>query len=386
MLSSRLTNGSLLLALTLALGACNSTPKPSATPPQSINTATDHPTAVVPDAHATATLQSATTPVSQNLQGETRIAEVAIIKELPASTDDTTAAIPQAPAQDTSPAPAGTSEQEQVLPALPIEEDFALLYGNAEYNPVADPTLPPSVQMPEIFDPWEGFNRRVNTFNSVFDRVIARPIARAYVWLLPRPIRLGISNFFDNLGQPANALNALLQGRPKDAGYAMVRFIINSTAGLGGFFNPAGKLDIPYIDEDFGQTLAVWGWRNSRYLELPFFGPRTVRDTFGLIGDAPLSAPRYIERDRIRLLVQGFQVVDLRARLLAIDSMRGDAFDEYILLRDAWSQRRNYQITRDLKHQDAVESNDLPDYLNDPEENPSLPAEVVPIPLPIPAQ
>src|SRR5690606_16052721 len=112
----------------------------------------------------------------------------------------------------------------------------------------------------------------------------------------PRPVRLGVTNFFNNLGQPVSALNALLQGRPKHAGQALARFLVNTTLGIDGLFDPASDAGIPYRSEDFGQTLGVWGWKTSRYVELPLFGPRTLRDTFGLVGDAPLSPTWRIER------------------------------------------------------------------------------------------
>ena len=100
-----------------------------------------------------------------------------------------------------------------------------------------------------------------------------------YVKVVPRPLRLGVSNFFNNLGQPVSAVNALLQGKPKQAGQSLGRFVLNSTLGIGGIFDPASDAKLPQQSEDFGQTLGVWGWKRSRFVELPLFGPRTVRDT-----------------------------------------------------------------------------------------------------------
>jgi phospholipid-binding lipoprotein MlaA len=256
------------------------------------------------------------------------------------------------------------------------ELDYVAIYGVQAYDPVADPSLPEPAQMPPVYDPWERWNRKVHRFNNAVDRAIATPLARAYVTVVPRPVRLGVGNFFNNLGQPVSALNALLQGRPGQAGQALARFLLNSTLGIGGVFDPASDAGIPYRSEDFGQTLGVWGWRNSRYVELPLFGPRTLRDTVGLVGDAPLSPIRQIEDDQTRVFLQGLQLVDLRAQLFVVDAMRVGATDDYALVRDAWLQRRNYQIQADLRGEDAGE---LPDYLLDEEPDPTVPVDVMPI-------
>ena len=243
---------------------------------------------------------------------------------------------------------------------------------------MADPTLPPGVESTAVYDPWEKYNRRMHKFNNGVDRVVAKPLAKAYVKAVPRPVRLGVSNFFNNLGQPVSALNALLQGKPKQAAQSLGRFVLNSTLGIGGIFDPADDAKIPNKSEDFGQTLGIWGWKRSRYVELPLFGPRTVRDTFGLIGDAPLSPIRQIENDKIRIFTQGLQLVDVRAQLLPLDSLRDGATDEYALFRDGWSQRRNYQIFGDSKRE-KDQDRDLPDYLREEEDNPSVPADAMPI-------
>lgn len=273
------------------------------------------------------------------------------------------------PAVDADPATAGQAPTQAEL-------DYAAIYGAGPYDPVADPTLPAPAQMPAAYDPWENWNRKVHRFNNAVDRTIATPLARAYVKVVPRPVRLGVGNFFNNLGQPVSALNALLQGRPKQAGQSLGRFLLNATVGVGGLFDPASAANIPNRSEDFGQTLGVWGWRNSRYVELPLFGPRTLRDTFGLVGDAPLSPTRQVEDDGTRFFLQGLQLVDLRTQLFALDGMRAGAADEYALVRDAWLQRRNYQIQSDRRQQ---ADDELPDYLLDDEANPTVPVDVMPM-------
>ncbi len=257
------------------------------------------------------------------------------------------------------------------------ERDFAALYGNAQdpYDPVADPTLPVSTQPPTAFDPWEPLNRRIHRFNDATDRRLARPLALAYVRVVPRPVRLGVSNFFSNLFQPLVAVNSLLQGKPKQSAQALGRFALNLTLGLGGLLDPATDANLPRRNEDFGQTLGVWGWKRSRYVVLPLFGPRTVRDTVGLVGDAPLSPVRQIDDDALRIFLQGLELVEVRTQLLALDAIREGSTDEYALIRDAWLQRRDYQVFGDRQ---LDEDTSLPDYLRD-DDNPSVPADAMPM-------
>ncbi|QNP42134.1 MlaA family lipoprotein [Lysobacter solisilvae (ex Woo and Kim 2020)] len=256
------------------------------------------------------------------------------------------------------------------------EQAFADIYGTQEYG---DPNLPDAAEMPGTFDPWERYNRRMHRFNNAVDRGIARPLARGYVKVVPRPVRLGVSNFFNNLSQPLTMVNSLLQGKPKQAGQSLGRFLLNSTVGIGGIFDPASRAKIPQKSEDFGQTLGVWGWKRSRYFELPLFGPRTVRDVFGMAGDAPLSPLRQVEADRIRIPLQGLQLVDVRAQLLSTDSLREGAEDDYTLVRDAWSQRRDYQIFGDRAKADG---SDLPDYLREDEDDSTVPVDAIPVVVP----
>ena len=282
------------------------------------------------------------------------------------------------PAVPASNDPAAAQPSEPVAdPRTAAERDFDDIYGNSQaYDPVADPTLPTPANVPGAYDPWEKYNRKMHRFNMAVDRGIARPLARAYSKVVPRPVRLGVSNFFNNLGQPVSILNALLQGKPKQAAQSLGRFALNSTLGIAGIFDPASDAKLPNRSEDFGQTLGVWGWKRSRYLELPLFGPRTVRDAFGALGDAPLSPLRQVERDRIRIPLQGLQLVDVRAQLLPLDSLREGAEDEYALVRDSWTQRRDYQIFGD--RMDKNSDDQLPDYLQD-DSNPSVPADAMPV-------
>ncbi len=294
---------------------------------------------------------------------------------------DATAQSPQAsPTVEPAQPPVAASTADPGAPPTGAEQDFSSIY-----DPVADPTLPPpAAGAPPSYDPWEKWNRKVHSFNNVVDRGVAKPLATAYVRVVPRPVRNGVHNFFDNLGQPLTVVNSLLQGKPGEAWDAFGRFLINTTAGVGGVFDVATHDQVPNTSEDFGQTLGVWGWKRSRYVELPLFGPRTVRDTFGLVGDAPFSPVQRVENDKARIFLQGLQLVDVRTQLMSIDSMREGALDEYALFRDGWLQRRNYQISDEgeRNRRKGKAADDLPDYLRDDDDNPTVPMDAIPTVFP----
>lgn len=270
---------------------------------------------------------------------------------------------------------AGGGPGSEQAPPTPAELDFNAIYGQP-YDPVADPTLPEPARIGGAYDPWENYNRKMHVFNNFIDRAVARPLARAYVAAVPRPIRLGVSNFFSNLGQPVTAVNALLQGKPAEAAQSLGRFTLNTTLGIGGIFDPASDASLDNRSEDFGQTLGIWGWERSRYVELPLFGPRTIRDVFGMVGDAPLSPLRQVDEDAVRIPLQGLQLVNVRTQLLATDSLRVGVADDYALVRDAWMQRRDYQIFGERMQQNGETA--LPDYLLE-DDNPIVPVGAMPV-------
>lgn len=229
----------------------------------------------------------------------------------------------------------------------------------SDVEPVVDTPADASASMP-IHDPWESFNRRVHRFNAVVDKAVAKPVTKAYVAAVPAPVRGKVQNFFDNLSQPATAANALLQGRVRHSADALGRFLLNSTVGIAGLFDPATRLKMPERDEDFGQTLAHWGWRRSRYIVLPFLGPKTLRDLVGVLGDSPLQPLSRVEDGSARIGFQALGLVDARSRSLSLESFRDNVQDDYLLIRDVWTQRRNFEI-----EQGAEEATGLPDYLKE---------------------
>ena len=196
---------------------------------------------------------------------------------------------------------------------------------------------------PDI-DPWESYNRKMHAFNMGFDRVLLRPIARGYDVVMPDAPQRGVRNFFRNLSYPVTFLNLLLQGKFEESANATGRFLANSTLGLFGFFDVASKGGLAPYDEDFGQTLAVWGWEESRYLVMPFIGPYTVRDFLGrsFYGYFHPISYRIREYDDYSLLV--IDLVTLRAELLPFQQQIDHANDPYILVRDVYLQNREFEI------------------------------------------
>lgn len=192
-------------------------------------------------------------------------------------------------------------------------------------------------------DPWEGFNRRVFAFNDALDRAILKPVAQGYRTVTPQPVQTGVGNFFSNLGEVRTALNSLLQGKPGNAGIATSRFLINTTIGIGGLWDFATHMEITGRDEDFGQTLAVWGVPEGPYLVLPLLGPSTVRDTSGLPVDMVTYPIYYLDDTTLEVSLLALRVVDGRSRLLdQEDLIRGD---RYSFIRDAWLQQRRFEVS-----------------------------------------
>ena len=193
-------------------------------------------------------------------------------------------------------------------------------------------------------DPWEGFNRKVYAFNDGLDKSLVRPIAVGYDKIMPDPFQRGVGNFFRNLDAPVTFLNQILQGKGAQSADTFGRFLINSTIGLLGFFDVATRMGIPFYNEDLGQTLHKWGYEDSRYLMLPFFGPSTVRDGTGRLADSyvhPVGRAIHGRNEWGYYIVRG---IDQRARFLNQDAELERAYDPYVLLRDVWLQNRQYQI------------------------------------------
>lgn len=191
-------------------------------------------------------------------------------------------------------------------------------------------------------DPLENLNRGTQSFNDGADRILLKPLAQAYQYALPQPVETGVSNFFSNLGDPFIALNQVLQGKPGFAISDLGRFLINSTIGIAGIFDVADVMGLEKHQEDFGQTLAVWGVEQGSYLVIPLLGPSSFRGGVGTAVGAYGFPPRYIDHVPTRNSVYGLWLISQRASLLqATELLRGD---KYLFLRDAYLQQRDYLI------------------------------------------
>lgn len=198
-------------------------------------------------------------------------------------------------------------------------------------------------------DPLEGLNRGVYKLNDVTDKILIKPVAKAYKAVTPSPIRTGFNNFFTNLGSITTVLNDLLQFKFANAFTDAGRFMINSTFGIAGFIDVAGRDKIPLRKEDFGQTLGHWGVGNGPYIVLPLVGPSSLRDATGLAFDSfttdPIAYPRNIGEIRLANQLRVAQIIDKRTELLtATDLVDEASLDPYAFTRDAYLQRRASQV------------------------------------------
>ncbi len=195
-------------------------------------------------------------------------------------------------------------------------------------------------------DQWEGMNRALFAIHKPYDRFLWRPIAVGYHKVIPRSFRRAITNFFLNFRSPVYIVNDVLQGKPGHAFQSTARYVINSTLGLGGIWDPAEiSAGLPARQEDFGQTLAIWGLNSGPYLFVPFLGPATVRDGFGILVDAVTLGSILSNSDSsVRSKAFGLFYVSSRANLLKVDQLVENAADEYVFMREAFLQRRIYVI------------------------------------------
>lgn len=194
-------------------------------------------------------------------------------------------------------------------------------------------------------DRFEGFNRGVYKVNDAVDRAALKPTAKGYRKITPRWMRAGVSNFFANLEYPITIVNQFLQGKPgtgfKDTG----RFLINTTLGVGGLFDVATPIGLEAHDEDFGQTLAKWGVNSGPFVMLPLFGPSTVRDAPSRIIDYFLDPLTHLDIPwEAEWGQRALDLVNTRAELLPLDATLERTFDPYAFIRDAWLQRREFEI------------------------------------------
>ena len=191
-------------------------------------------------------------------------------------------------------------------------------------------------------DPLKDLNQKTHNLNQTLDLQVASPVARFYKRITPDFIEIGITNFTQNVEDLSIGFNNILQGKIKSGFSDLGRFTLNSTIGIGGFLDIATDMGLEKHDEDFGQTLAVWGVPDGPYLVLPGLGPSTMRDTLAMIPDAFLTPLWLIDHDRTSYSLTAVDLIDTRARYLGLESVV--IGDEYLFYRDAYLQSRQFEI------------------------------------------
>jgi phospholipid-binding lipoprotein MlaA len=198
-------------------------------------------------------------------------------------------------------------------------------------------------------DPLESINRPIFAFNKALDDYALKPAAKGYRTVLPEPVRDGVRNFLNNLRTPLILANDALQANGERAGQTFARFWMNTVMGVGGLIDVAGMHGIPFHDEDFGQTLAVWGVPDGPYLMLPVFGPSNPRDAVGLgsefVADPLNRMLRGKDLDALVYTRGGVNTVDARSRNIeTFDKIESTSIDYYATIRSLYRQRRASQI------------------------------------------
>jgi phospholipid-binding lipoprotein MlaA len=200
-----------------------------------------------------------------------------------------------------------------------------------------------SQRAPIAADPFEGFNRAMFSVHEGIDKVALKPLAQGYDAAMPLPAKIGVGNFFNNVRDLSRGGNALLQGKGKEGATGLARLVINSTVGLLGLFDVASEMGLEVGDEDFGQTLAVWGAPAGPYLFVPLLGPNTTRDLIGRGVDQYANPFQHQINKRVALRnsLAATNAIHTRARLLPTDRLVEEAaLDKYAYIRAAYLQQR----------------------------------------------
>lgn len=208
-------------------------------------------------------------------------------------------------------------------------------------------------------DPIESVNRGIFAFNDAIDTWFLAPVAKGWHWVMPDPVERAVGRFFDNLRFPIVCVNDVLQGKFLDGASDVGRFAVNTTIGVAGFLDPATHIGLEQHDEDFGQTLGVWGVPPGPYLVLPLLGPSDIRDTGGLVVDSA-SFPQVWLVDWFYLAgARAIDIVNTRAAYLdEVERAKREAFDYYEFVRNAYLQRRR-ALVNDSEEVPAAEQEDI---------------------------
>ena len=235
--------------------------------------------------------------------------------------------------------PVAAASAEKSAPAAPLATDAA---ENADVDDLDEYAIV------EIKDPLERINRGTFWLNDKMYMVLFRPLSKGYEKVIPKPLRNGVNNAYENAKYPVRLVNALLQGKLKRAGQHTGKFLVNTVAGLGGLIRATDKIpelaDLP--DDDTGKTFAVWGIGHGAYIVIPFLGPSSVRDGIGLVGDYalnPVNWPYFHighKADWTRIPPAGNTLRALPSQLSTYEETKRDAIDPYIAIRSAYAQYR----------------------------------------------
>lgn len=229
----------------------------------------------------------------------------------------------------------------------------------------AAPSAPIAETAPAVSDPWEGMNRGLYGIHDGIDHAVLAPVARGYRTVTPGFFRTGVRNFLHNLRSPVIFANDVLQGHIRRAGVTAARFGVNTTIGIAGVFDPAESMGLERHDEDFGQTLAVWGVDSGPYLFIPVIGPTTVRDGIGSLVDLAIDPFNYLDGDDADTIrVSRAVVTGLSAReevLDTVDNIRATSVDPYVTIRTSYGLLRQSAIqdgpanVQDLPEFDSID-------------------------------
>lgn len=202
-------------------------------------------------------------------------------------------------------------------------------------------------------DPWEGWNRGTQEFNDDLDQAVIKPVAKGYLWITPKFVNDGITNFFSNLNDIGVTVNDLLQLKMLQGGMDASRFLVNTTVGVAGFIDVAKMIDLPKHNEDFGQTLGFWGVPTGNYLVVPFMGASSPREVAGAVGDALLNPLTYTfvfagsgaAISAVNTGAKSVDVTDTRADLIPTEKIVDEAsVDRYSFIKNSYQQRREYLL------------------------------------------
>jgi phospholipid-binding lipoprotein MlaA len=243
---------------------------------------------------------------------------------------------------------------------------LCLMLGLTACGPASQPT--------GISDPYEAQNRSVHALNTDIDRALLKPASNAYGGGLPEPVRRGVGNFASNVDLPRSVVNNILQVRPQDAMHNTLRFVVNTTVGIGGLFDPASAIGLEERKSDFGETLHVWGVGEGNYLELPALGPSTERDAVGTLVDLALNPLSYVlpsPEKYSTTVAQGLSKVgDRYSYSSTVDSILYDSADGYAQARVLYLENRRFELRRFGRSGEVADDDYFDPYAETIDDNP----------------